>query len=79
MTVSPPKCIFRSPADYGLENSRLTFAELEERASAHHETALGITVLGDDSNLPASLLMNPPRGRMLHINGNTTLVVMSTV
>jgi hypothetical protein len=28
---------------------------------------------------PASLLMNPPRGRMLHIDGNTTLVVMSTV
>jgi ion channel POLLUX/CASTOR len=78
-TAGGAEIIFRDPADYGLENSRLTFTELEERAAAHHETALGITVLGDDSNLPASLLMNPPRGRMLQVNGNTTLVVMSTV
>ncbi|MFU8861643.1 MAG: CASTOR/POLLUX-related putative ion channel [Cyclonatronaceae bacterium] len=78
-TAGGAEIIFRDPGDYGLENSRLTFAELEERASAHHETALGITVPGDDANLPASLLMNPPRGRMLHIDGNTTLVVMSTV
>ena len=78
-TSGGAEIIFRSPADYGLENSRLTFAELEERASAHHETALGITVTGDDANRPASLVMNPQRGQMLHVNGNTTLVVMSTV
>ena len=77
-TVGGAEIIFRDPQEYQLSSGTYRFEELEKRAIARHETALGIYKDKHESNGDGELLMNPPRDAELMIGQDVKLVILTS-
>ena len=77
-TVGGAEIIFRKPEEYQLSEGTCSFEELEKRAAAQNETALGIYRDKSGHQGHEELVMNPPRDTQLIINEEDRLVVLTT-
>ena len=77
-TVGGAEITFRKPTEYNLSTGTCSFRELEIRAKAQNETALGIYRNESENQQKEKLMMNPPRDSQLMINEQVKLVVLTT-
>ena len=73
-----PEIIFRPPTDYGLENSEVTFQQIERKAAAHGEIALGVRAHDSHTGLAGGVALNPSRDRSFALTAADEIVVLTT-
>ena len=77
-TVGGAEIIFRKPEEYQLSEGSHSFKDLEKRAAAQNETALGIYRYEAGHQTNGELVINPPRDTQLMINEEDRLVILTT-
>ena len=77
-TAGGAEIIFRNPTEYQINENSCSFKELEKKAAARNETALGVYRHKSERQSNSELIMNPPREAQLTINDSVRLVVLTT-
>ncbi|MCW7753867.1 hypothetical protein OOT00_07710 [Desulfobotulus sp. H1] len=72
-----PEITFRSPAEYGLTQAKLSFADLCRRAWEKGETLLGLSCSGAGENPTRSLCLNPAHNAIIELKKGDCLVVIA--
>ena len=70
---------FRRPGDYGIGGETLSFSDIQQAASVHNETAIGVFMGSRASANTLNLSMNPPRHQSFQLTDSVKLVVLSSV
>jgi hypothetical protein len=69
---------FHPPAPYGLDGVEASFAEIERRAAARGETALGVRLESSPLRATGGLHLNPPRSQAWTLGPEDDIVVLTT-